>query len=58
LAVPFLLDEQQTVPGVLGAVKRAVDDSPRPGRFLLTGSVTADLQADTWPSTGRLVRIP
>jgi predicted AAA+ superfamily ATPase len=54
---PLLLDEWQSVPSVLGAVKRAVDDDPRPGRFLLTGSVRADLQAETWPGTGRLVRL-
>jgi predicted AAA+ superfamily ATPase len=55
---PVLLDEWQAVPGVLGAVKRAVDDDPRPGRYLLTGSVRADLDAETWPGTGRLVRVP
>lgn len=38
---PLLLDEWQSVPSVLGAVKRAIDDDPRPGRFLLTGSVRA-----------------
>ena len=38
---PVLLDEWQAVPGVLGAVKRAVDTDPRPGRFLVTGSVRA-----------------
>jgi uncharacterized protein len=54
---PLLLDEWQSVPSVLGAVKRAVDDDPRPGRFLLTGSVRADLQTETWPGTGRLVRL-
>jgi uncharacterized protein len=53
----ILLDEWQAVPGVLGAVKRAVDDDPAPGRFLLTGSVRGDLDAETWPGTGRLVRI-
>ena len=53
---PVLLDEWQEVPGVLGAVKRAVDDNPRPGRFLLTGSVRADLEQQMWPGTGRLVR--
>ena len=58
LAEPILLDEWQAVPGVLGAVKRSVDEDPRPGRFLLTGSVRADLDAQTWPGTGRLVRIP
>jgi predicted AAA+ superfamily ATPase len=42
---PILLDEWQEEPGVLGAVKRAVDEDPRPGRFLLTGSVRAELDA-------------
>lgn len=55
---PVLLDEWPAVPGVLAAVKRAVDDDRRPGRFLLTGSVRADLEAETWPGTGRLVRVP
>ena len=57
-AEPLLLDEWQAVPGVLGAVKRAVDADPRPGRFVLTGSVRADLAQPTWPGTGRLVRLP
>jgi predicted AAA+ superfamily ATPase len=57
-AEPLLLDEWQAVPGVLGAVKRAVDADPRPGRFLLTGSVRADLAQRTWPGTGRVVRLP
>lgn len=56
-AEPLLLDEWQAVPGVLGAVKRAVDTDRRPGRFLLTGSVRAQLTADTWPGTGRVVPI-
>jgi len=55
---PVLLDEWQEVPATLGAVKRAVDADPRPGRFLLTGSVRADLEAATWPGTSRLVRVP
>jgi uncharacterized protein len=42
---------------VLGAVKRAVDADPRPGRFLLTGSVRAELENAVWPGTGRLVRV-
>jgi len=53
---PVLIDEWQEVPQVLGAVKRAVDDDPRPGRFLLTGSVEADLTTGMWPGTGRVVR--
>lgn len=32
------LDEVQRVPDLLRAVKRAVDEDPSPGRFLLTGS--------------------
>lgn len=56
-AEPVLLDEWQAVPQVLGAVKRAVDEDHRPGRFILTGSVRADLEAETWPGTGRLIRL-
>jgi predicted AAA+ superfamily ATPase len=54
---PALLDEWQMTPGVLGAVRRAVDASPHPGRFLLTGSVRAVSQNRVWPATGRLVRL-
>ena len=57
LKEPILLDEWQTVPEVLGAVKRSVDPDPHPGRFILTGSVRADLDVETWPGTGRLVRL-
>jgi len=55
---PVLLDEWQEVPEVLGVVKRAVDDDPRPGRFLLTASVRAHLDEQMWPGTGRVVRLP
>jgi hypothetical protein len=58
LPEPILLDEWQVVPGVLGAVKRAVDSRPAPGRFLVTGSVRADLDGELWPGTGRLTRVP
>jgi predicted AAA+ superfamily ATPase len=54
---PILIDEWQLVPDVLGAVKRAVDDDPRPGRFVLTGSSQADLSTTGWPATGRIVRL-
>jgi uncharacterized protein len=57
VAEPVLLDEWQHVPGVLGAVKRAVDQDSRPGRFLVTGSVVAELENQVWPGTGRLVRV-
>jgi uncharacterized protein len=57
LAEPVLVDEWQAAPGVLGAIKRAVDDDSHPGRFLVTGSVRGDLDQQTWPGTGRLVRV-
>jgi predicted AAA+ superfamily ATPase len=38
---PVLLDEWQEVLELMGAVRRAVDDDPSPGRFLLTGSARA-----------------
>lgn len=57
LAEPVLLDEWQNVPGVLGAVRRAVESDPRPGRFLVTGSVNAELDNQVWPGTGRLTRV-
>lgn len=55
---PVLLDEWQEAPEVLGAVKRAVDRDSRPGQFLLTGSVRAELTHEMWAGTGRIVRLP
>ena len=43
---------------MVGAVKRAVDNEPRPGQFLITGSVRGDLEGELWPGTGRLTRVP
>jgi len=57
LRTPALLDEWQAVPSVLGAIKRAVDADRTPGRYLLTGSVRADLEAPTWAGTGRVLRL-
>lgn len=37
-AAPVTLDEVQREPGILAAVKRAIDRNRKPGRFLLTGS--------------------
>src|SRR5579863_9971943 len=54
---PLLLDEWQEVPQVLAAVKRAVDRDPEPGQFVLTGSVRAELDHQTWAGTGRIVRM-
>lgn len=55
---PILVDEWQAATAVLGAVKRAVDADPRPGRFLLTGSVRAELHSPVWPGTGRVIHVP
>jgi uncharacterized protein len=58
LESPVVLDEWQDVPDVLGAVKRAVDEDPAPGRFILTGSVRAELEQQVWPGTGRVLQVP
>lgn len=57
MPTPVLLDEWQEVPGVLGAVKRAVDRDSRPGRFLLAGSIHAQMAGAMWPATGRVVPV-
>ncbi len=58
-AIPgsILIDEWQLVPEVLGAVKRAVDLGAPSGRFIITGSTRADLMAEGWPATGRILRL-
>jgi uncharacterized protein len=56
-AEPVLLDEWQDVAEVLGAVKRSVDADAGAGRYLLTGSVSGQLDAVSWPGTGRIVRL-
>lgn len=58
LQSPVILDEWQEVPEVLGAVKRSVDEDPTPGRYILTGSVRAELENRVWPGTGRLLQVP
>jgi len=58
LRPPVILDEWQEVPELLGAVKRSVDENPAPGRYILTGSVRAELENRVWPGTGRLLQIP
>ncbi len=54
---PVLLDEWQEVPELIGAVRRAVDNDSRPGRFLLTGSVRARRWADAWSGIGRITNV-
>ena len=54
------LDEVQRVPEILLAIKRAVDDDPRPGRFLLTGSadvMTMPVVADSLAGRMETVRL-
>jgi predicted AAA+ superfamily ATPase len=57
LSEPVLLDEWQAVPTVLGAVRRAVESDPSGNRFLLSGSVRAELDDAVWAATGRIVRL-
>ncbi len=58
LREPVLLDEWQEVPGVFGAAVRAINDDPRPARYLLTGSVRATVENAVYAGTGRIVRMP
>ncbi len=57
LVEPVLLDEWQAAPEVIGAIKRTVDQHPRPGRYILTGSASIGLTGATWPGTGRIIRL-
>jgi uncharacterized protein len=57
LSRPVLLDEWQAAPEVIGAIKRVVDEDPRAGQFILTGSASTDLAGPTWPGTGRIIRL-
>lgn len=52
---PFLIDEWQLVPSVWDAVRRAVDDDPAGGRYLLTGSATPPPGARLHSGAGRIV---
>ena len=58
MPTPVLIDEWQSEPASLGAVKRAVDAGSGAGRFLITGSVRSRLSTATWPGTGRITPIP
>jgi hypothetical protein len=50
-----ILDEVQRVPAIFPAIKRAVDEDRRPGRFLLTGSASPLLLPTVSESlTGRM----
>jgi len=53
---PVLLDEWQRLPETWDLVRRAVDDNPSPGRFLLTGSATPTDQP-THSGAGRIATV-
>ncbi|MCY3807619.1 MAG: DUF4143 domain-containing protein [bacterium] len=55
-AEPILIDEWQRYPPSWDLVRRAVDDDPRPGRFLLTGSTGPDVPP-THSGAGRIVTL-
>ena len=46
LPSPLVIDEWQRMPELWDRVRRAVDDDPSPGRFLLTGSSTPSQAPD------------
>jgi len=53
---PVLIDEWQRLPSVWDAVRRAVDEDPSPGRFLLTGSASPQTP-QTHSGAGRIVQL-
>lgn len=54
---PVLIDEWQRVPEVWDIVRRAVDESRTPGRFLLTGSASPEPNASMHSGAGRILRL-
>jgi predicted AAA+ superfamily ATPase len=54
---PTFVDEWQRVPEVWDVVRHAVDDDPRPGRFLLAGSALPPPAAHLHSGAGRIVRL-
>jgi predicted AAA+ superfamily ATPase len=60
LPTPVVVDEVQRAPDLLLAIKQRVDDDPRPGQFLLTGSanvLTAPRIADALTGRAEYVRL-
>lgn len=53
---PILIDEWQYLPESWDLVRRAVDDAPRPGRFLLTGS-SRTVERGSHSGAGRIVSV-
>ena len=56
-AAPRLIDEWQTEPAIWNHVRRAVDDRPRPGQFILTGSAVPADDITRHTGAGRLTRL-
>ncbi len=54
---PLLIDEWQKVPEVWDVVRRAVDDDPTAGQFLLTGSASPHDGAIQHSGAGRIGRL-
>lgn len=55
-AEPIVVDEWQRYPPSWDIVRRAVDEDPRPGRFILTGSA-APADRPTHSGAGRIVSV-
>lgn len=54
---PRLLDEWQTAPELWNLVRRAVDATPEPGRFILTGSAVPSDDVTRHTGAGRFLRL-
>ncbi len=54
---PLLIDEWQKTPEVWDVVRRAVDEDPTGGQFLLTGSASPSLGVTTHSGAGRIGRL-
>ena len=54
---PHLIDEWQEVPSIWDAVRFAVDQTPSPGCFLLTGSATPRQKGIVHSGTGRIATL-
>jgi uncharacterized protein len=54
---PRLLDEWQTEPTVWNHVRRAIDDRPDPGQFILTGSAVPPDDITRHTGAGRISRL-
>lgn len=54
---PVFIDEWQRVPSVWDRVRRAVDDDPVGGRYLLAGSATPPPEVEIHSGAGRIVSL-